>query len=120
NLSMDFYSSTDGGANWTVTPAIGTAVPPVSLVADASGNNLYITGTNLLTSQDQGVTWNPIPTTFTQFHAAAFTGSSILAGGELILELLPLTQGGSETQIVLPIPQFLDIAIDSSGNPWAA
>ena len=123
DVTMDFYRTTDGGVTWTVSPGIGGANPPVKILTDATGKILYITGTSLLTSPDQGNTWNALPTNTTQFHDAVFTGPQLLLAGENGMELLLPSQAGqgNETSLpVVPVGQFLDVAVGSAGNIWAA
>src|SRR5262249_44851330 len=122
STAMDFYRSNDAGATWNVTSAIGDATPPVKIFTDSSAQNLYVTGNNLLLSQDQGSTWRILSSTQSQFHDGVFSGGVILAAGETGLSnFLPGATGASNVILPqLPIGQFLDVTVDSSGNRWAA
>jgi uncharacterized protein (TIGR03437 family) len=120
NFLMDFYRSTDAGKTWTLSPSIGPSEPPVSLFVDSGANNLYVTGPSLLTSADQGLTWTAVTTRTSRFHAGVITGGSIMLGGEVVLEFVPLVSGVASREVALPLAQYLDVTLDSSGIPWAA
>ncbi len=120
NFSMDFYTSSDAGVTWAESPSIGPAEPPLALFADSASSILYVTGPSLLSSPDQGVTWSPVTTATKDFHTGLRVGDSLLLAGEVVIEFVPLSTGALQRQIALPLAQYLDVTMDSSGSPWAA
>ncbi|MBI2822108.1 MAG: hypothetical protein HYX74_07765, partial [Acidobacteria bacterium] len=118
---LDFYRSTDAGNTWSATFGIGQARPPVPLLADPVAGSLYVAGTTLLTSPNQGSSWQTIPTITGEFHTAAFTGGMLLLGGEKGLKPVALVQG-APTRVIsqLPLGQFLGVSLDSVNGVWGA
>src|SRR2546425_653719 len=90
---LDFYRSTDAGNSWSATFGIGQARPPMQLFTDPTGGSLYVAGATLLTSTNQGASWQTIPTVTAGFHAAALTRGMVLLGGEKGLETVALAPG---------------------------
>ena len=123
-LLLDFYRSADGGITWTLVPTIGEGGQGVKLLANADATSLYVLGTTLLTSSNDGNAWRTLATTTRQFHAGVFTGGllpSLVLAGEKGVELVPLVAGALRGVLSgLPFGQFLGVASDSSANPWAA
>lgn len=120
---LDFYRSTDAGSTWSGTFRIGQARPPVALLADPVAGSLYVAGTTLLTSADQGYRWLTIPTITGEFHTAAFTGGGgvLLLGGEKGLEPVALVPGATAPVISqLPVGRFLGVSFDSVNGIWGA
>lgn len=119
--TLDFYRSTDAGNSWSATFGIGRAVPPVSLLTDPSTGNLYVTGTTVLTSEDEGFNWRTIPTLTRRFHTAAFTNETLLLGGEEGLEPVALVQGAvPRWPVQLRAGRFLGVSFDSGNRVWGA
>jgi uncharacterized protein (TIGR03437 family) len=117
---VDYYQSADGGNTWSAPSRVGVARPPTQLLADAGGN-LYVAGSTLLTSANQGSNWIPIATTTSDFHTVVFTRGMLLAGGEKGFESVSLVQGTSPTAVPqLLAGQFLGVNLDSKNNVWTA
>ncbi|MBI2150555.1 MAG: hypothetical protein HYU27_08120 [Acidobacteria bacterium] len=107
---LDFYRTTDFGESWSANYRLGQARPPVSLAVDPVSRSLYIPAATLLTSADRGSSWSTIPTTTAEFHTAAFTGGSILLGGERGLEPVALVPGAAvPAPSQLPLGQILSV-----------
>lgn len=122
-LSMlDFYRTTDAGTTWSSTFSVGRARPPMSLLADSLTGTIYLVGSTLLSSADQGTTWRTIPTTSSEFHTAAFTEGMFLLGGEKGFELVSLVQGTPLARSIsqLSAGQFLGVGVDSGGGVWGS
>lgn len=118
---MDFYRSTDAGNSWAATFGIGQAIPPIALLTDPTTGNLYVTGTTLLTSTNQGSSWQTISSITRKFHTAAFTGGMLLLGGEEGLEPVALVQGAvPRWPSQLRVGRYLGVNFDSSGRVWGA
>ncbi|HYR90676.1 MAG TPA: hypothetical protein VE422_41815 [Terriglobia bacterium] len=118
---LDFYRSTDAGNTWSATFGIGQARPPVRLLADPAGGRLYVAGATLLTSANQGVSWQTIPTLTRDFHTLAFTGGALLVGGEKGLGSVSLAQGVQPPAIAqLLLGRFLGVSVDSANGIWGA
>lgn len=111
---LDFYRSTDGGNTWYTTFRMGQARPPVALASDAGARTLYVAGSSLMISVNDGIGWQTIPTTTGEFHTAVFAGSGLLLGGERGLE------STARTVPQLPIGQFVRVSLDSANGIWAA
>ena len=117
---VDYYQSADGGNTWSVPARVGLARPPTQLLADATGN-LYVAGSTLLTSANQGSSWVPVSTTTSDFHTSVFTGGMLLLGGEKGLESVSLAPGTTPPAISqLFAGQFLGVSLDSLNNVWTA
>jgi uncharacterized protein (TIGR03437 family) len=117
---VDYYQSPDGGNTWSTPTRVGMARPPTQLLTDASGI-LYVTGSTLFTSTNQGTSWIPISTATSDFHTAVFTGGMLLLGGEKGLESVSLAQGTTPLAVPkLPAGQFLGVNLDSKNNVWTA
>jgi uncharacterized protein (TIGR03437 family) len=118
---VDFYQSADGGNTWSTPARAGQARPPTQLLTDTASGTLYVIGSTLLTSANQGSTWAPITTTTNDFHTAVFTGGMLLLGGEEGLESVSLVQGTTPRAIPqLPAGQFLGVSLDSHNAVWTA
>lgn len=62
------YRSTDGGDNWNLVPSLGSGAEPkdmaVAIDWDRADPNLVYAGTDdgrIFSSEDQGITWQPLP-----------------------------------------------------------
>jgi len=118
---IDFYRSVDGGTTWSAPVRVGYAHPPAQLLTDPVSGNLFIAGSTLAASTNQGQSWFQIGTATSDFHSAAFTGGMLLAGGEKGLELVSLVQDTPPHPIAqLPSGLFLGVSLDSRSGVWAA
>ncbi|MBI4474981.1 MAG: hypothetical protein HY646_20105 [Acidobacteria bacterium] len=118
---LDFYRSTDRGVTWSTTFAIGQVRPPMQMLADPSTGNLYLTGTRLLISSSQGVSWDSSVTAGADFHTAVFTRGSVLLGGDTGFQAVPLVLGGTASSVSqMPIGRFLSTSFDSTTGVWGA
>jgi uncharacterized protein (TIGR03437 family) len=117
---LDFYGSNDRGVSWFSAFGIGQGRPPVRLLSDSSGGNLFIAAQGLLSSASGGATWQSVTTSGTDFHAAAFiSGGTLLLGGEKGVEADSILSGAFSSGITNPpLGQVLTIAVDSSNTVW--
>jgi len=111
---VDFFSSSNGGNQWSGTFGIAQALPPMSLVADLSGT-LYLAASNLLTSVNRGAGWTAAATKTSNFHTAAFLGNALILAGERGFDSYSL--GRDITPI--PVAQIFGAGIENTGQVWA-
>ncbi len=118
---LDFYRTADGGSTWTTAFRIGQARPPVQLLTGPSSGNFTVAGNTLLTSTNDGLTWQTISTLNREFHVAAFSTGMVLVGGEKGLEAVSTVSGTPPPVIAnLPAVQLLGVGVDSANGIWTA
>jgi len=118
---LDFYRSTDAGNTWSGTFGIGEARAPIQLLADPAASRLYLAAATLMTSANQGASWQTTPTVTRDFHTGAFTGGALLEGGEQGLGSVSLVQGVPAPAVSqLLLGRFLGVSVDSANGIWGA
>ena len=118
---LDFYNSANAGVSWSSTFKIGQARPAAELFLNSVTDTLFVAGNTLLTSPNQGSTWQTVPTETSDFHGAVFTGGTLLLAGEKGLESLPFGPNSSLLSVTqLPVTQILGVSIDPQNGIWGA
>ncbi len=119
--TLDFYRSADSGVTWTSTFGFAESRPPVSVIHDAKSDSLYLIGSTLLNSANDGGSWNSVPTKGTGFHSVATVNGQLVLAGDDGIEAVSLSAGVAATVIPqLPGGRFLGVSFDPSDAIWAA